>query len=220
MEVSRMGKRNEYQRIRDNIMRSIRRQRAKGKIIPYQAPLTPRQKGYKYATNKDVAEIKSWGRTVLSSLGVEDDVDRLLRIAKETDKETAEFYKRKKKTMQDMIANEASVYVYNYQKSLNTKDYSEGASKVQDWYVKMQKHFSSDNDLADFLKRAERAGLDISASIKYEDGGEADRYISDMTQRLFEEDYIDEEEAMDLLEDVSEYSEVAEDFFSELFGGV
>lgn len=217
-----MGKRNEYQRIRDNIMRSIRRQRAKGKIIPYQAPLTPRQKGYKYATNKDVAEIKSWGKTVLSSLGVEDDVDRLLGIAKQTNEESKESYRRnKQKSYDQLVANESSVYVYNYQRFLKyKKDDAEGANKIQDWYVVAQKHFGTDTELADFLKRAERDGLEITQAMKYDGTEGADRYISDMTQRLFEEDYIDEEEAKDLLKDVSEYSEVSKEFFDELFGGI
>lgn len=217
-----MGKRNEYQRIRDNIMRSIRRQRAKGIINPYTAPLTPRQKGYKYATKADIAELKGWGKRVLTSLGVEDDVDRLLRIAKETDEESRQFYKtRKEKSFKELVANESSVYVYNYQRFLKyNKEDAQGANKLQDWYVEAQSHFRTDEELADFLKRAERDGLEITQAMKYDGTEGADKYISDMTQRLFEEDYIDEEEARDLLKDVSEYSEVAEDFFNDLFGGI
>lgn len=217
-----MGKRNEYQRIRDNIMRSIRRQRTKGNIISEKAPLTPRQKGYKQATTSDIAELRTWGKTVLTRLGVEDDVDRLLRIAKETNEEAKEFYKQKKqKSFDELVANESSVYVYNYQRFLKyNKEDAEGANKLQDWYVEAQKHFRTDQELADFLKRAERDGLEITQAMKYDGTEGADKYISDMTQRLFEEDYIDEEEARDLLQDVSEYSEVAEDFFNDLFGGI
>lgn len=213
-------KRNEYQRIRDNIMRGIRRQRAKGAIIYEKAPLTPRQKGYKEATTRDINELKHWGRTVLNRLGAEDDVDRLLGIARQTAEEAKQKLSSRGKNYDDYVANESSVYVYNFQKGLVTKKYADGANKVQDWYVKLQKIIKSDNDLADFLKRAERAGVVVDTYVKYGDDSYADHYISDMTERLAKERYISEEQVRQLLGDVSNYTEEAQEFFNEFLGGI
>lgn len=213
-------KRNEYQRIRDNIMRGIRRQRAKGAIVYEKAPLTPRQKGYKEATTRDINELKTWGKAVLNRLGVEDDVDRLLGIAKQTADEAKQKLSSRGKSYDDFVANESSVYVYNYQKSLVTQKYAEGANKVQDWYAKFQKLFKNDQQLADFLKRAEQSGLSIDNYIKYADDSYADHYISDMTERLAKENFLTEEEAMDLLQDVSDFTDQSQEFFNEFLGGI
>lgn len=212
--------RNEYQRIRDNIMRGIRRQRAKGAVIYEKAPLTPKQKGYKSATSRDINELITWGKTVLNRLKAEDDVDRLLRIAHETNEESKKKYNTNTNVYDGLVANESSVYVYNFQRSLQTKKYADGANKVQDWYVKMQKILKSDNELADFLKRAEKEGISVDTYVKYADESYADHYISDMTERLAQERYISEDQVRDLLTGVSDMTEQAQQFFDDFLGGL
>ena len=137
-----------------------------------------------------------------------------------TAEEAKEKLSSRGKNYSDYVANEASVYVYNFNRSLKTKEYSDGASKVQKWYKKVRELIPNDYDLADFIKRAERDGLKIDNAIKYQGTANADNYIGDMTSRLVKEGYVDSDNVKPLLTGVSELTEQAQQFFEEFVGGL
>ena len=210
-----MSRRNEYQRIRDNIMRSVRRYKSKGSVLSEVAPLTPRQKGYKEATESDIAELKSWGKKVLTRLGAEDDIDRILG---NIEQESQKNYRERNKIFHDDVISESDVYVYNFDKYLKTAVYSSGASKVRKWFSKVKQNFKSNQELADFLKEAEQEGLHVDDSIKYGKEKYADNYVGDMTMKMYQKGYINDNQAEEMLKGISELTEQALNFFSNIIG--
>lgn len=187
-----------YERTRKAIQQRKSYYKQRGFDVDIDLPLTPKQVGFgsKMTPRQfDIftAELEDWTTTFLSYISQQ---------KRNRGEETVSFDK---------------VILSNFETNLNTRKYGKGANIVKDWY-KTIKGSVTNQQLVEALEEGEREGIVVDRVVKYGKEENAVEYTADITKILHRKGYINNDDAIKVLESISIEDEDGQEVLMDAMG--